>query len=118
MSTLCHARCLGPTSPSPFFAQIEIEPNGPPFCDSGDSGSIVLVGSNLAVGLLFSKSLPTESAYANPIGWCFTIFRSNWGNRDSLSSRVVAKRTGEPEEQLMRATATTAFSSRARGGAP
>lgn len=54
-----------------FFEQIEIEPTSLPFCDSGDSGSIVLDASNLAVGLLFSKSLTTEIAYANPIGRVF-----------------------------------------------
>jgi hypothetical protein len=54
-----------------FDDQIEIMPNVVPFCADGDSGSIIVDTANLAVGLLFSKSVLTERAYANPIGRVF-----------------------------------------------
>jgi hypothetical protein len=54
-----------------FNDQIEILPDIVPFCAEGDSGAVVVDAANLVVGLLFSKSLPTEVAYANPIGRVF-----------------------------------------------
>jgi hypothetical protein len=56
-----------------FDQQIEIAPSGDdPFCDGGDSGSLVLDANSLAVGLLFGKSNGDDRfAYANPIGEVF-----------------------------------------------
>jgi hypothetical protein len=50
-----------------FLNQIWIRSVGQPFCEDGDSGSmIILVGSNEPVGLLFA-GLPTGDCFANPI---------------------------------------------------
>ena len=54
-----------------FDDQIEILPDTAMFCDDGDSGAIVLDATNLAVGLLFSKSRTTEVSYANTIANVF-----------------------------------------------
>ena len=51
-----------------FGEQIRIRGVGQPFCDDGDSGSVILlVGTNQPVGLLFA-GLPNGDCFANPIG--------------------------------------------------
>jgi hypothetical protein len=52
-----------------FDQQIEITPaDEDPFCDRGDSGSLILDEDSFAVGLLFGKSDGADRlAYANPI---------------------------------------------------
>ncbi len=55
-----------------FDDQIEVLPDGAQFCDDGDSGSVVVDGANRVAGLLFSKSLATEMAYANWIEHVFS----------------------------------------------
>lgn len=50
-----------------FVDVFEIESGGDPFCDSGDSGSLVVDEQHRAVGLLFAKANDAGTAYANPI---------------------------------------------------
>jgi hypothetical protein len=50
-----------------FEGQVRIRSMGAPFCDSGDSGSMVLlVGTNQPVGLLFAGDV-SQGFFANPI---------------------------------------------------
>lgn len=51
-----------------FRKVLEIEPSGSePFCDRGDSGSLIVDDQHRAIGLLFGKAEQAETAYANPI---------------------------------------------------